>query len=302
MSKPDLNLLLTLDVLLAEGNVARAAERLHLSPSAMSRSLARLRDTTGDPLLVRAGRGLVPTPRAIKLREQVGQLVQDAQAVLRPAEKLDLRQLARTFTLRVSDGFTENFGPALIARVRGEAPQVRLRFVQKLDKDSGPLRDGMVDLETGVVGEQTGPEVRTRVLFRDRFVGVVRMKHALSQGEITAARYASGQHVLVSRRSMDRGPLDDALKPLGLEREIVTFVGGFSGALAFARATDLVATVPETHTGNLRSGMFSFTLPVPSPELTVSMLWHPRMDADMAHRWLRGCLLEVCTAQVKGSE
>jgi DNA-binding transcriptional LysR family regulator len=147
MSKPDLNLLLTLEVLLAEGNVTRAAERLHLSPSAMSRSLARLRDTTGDPLLVRAGRGLVPTPRALKLRERVGQLVQDAQAVLRPAEKLDLGQLSRTFTLRVSDGFTENFGPALIARVREEAPQVRLRFVQKLDKDSGPLRDGIVDLE-----------------------------------------------------------------------------------------------------------------------------------------------------------
>lgn len=298
MSKPDLNLLLTLDVLLAEGNVARAAERLHLSPSAMSRSLARLRDTTGDPLLVRAGRGLVPTPRALKLREHVGQLVQDAKAVLRPAEKLDLGQLERTFTLRVSDGFTENFGPILIARVREEAPQVRLRFVQKLDKDSGPLRDGIVDLETGVVGEQTGPEVRTRVLFKDRFVGVVRKEHALSRGEITAARYASGQHVLVSRRSLERGPLDDALKPLGLEREIVTFVGGFSGSLAFARATDLIATVPEIHTGNLRSGMFSFTLPVQSPELIVSMLWHPRMDADMAHRWLRGCLLEICTVNV----
>jgi DNA-binding transcriptional LysR family regulator len=186
--------------------------------------------------------------------------------------------------------------------VREEAPQVRLRFVQKLDKDSGPLRDGIVDLETGVVGEQTGPEVRTRVLFRDRFVGVVRMENALSRGEMTAARYASGQHVLVSRRSMDRGPLDDALKPLGLEREIVTFVGGFSGALAFARATDLIATVPEKHTGNLRSGMFSFKLPVPSPELTISMLWHPRMDADMAQRWLRGCLLEVCTLQIKACD
>jgi DNA-binding transcriptional LysR family regulator len=98
---------------------------------------------------------------------------------------------------------------------------------------------------------------------------------------------------------MDKGPLNEALKPLGLEREIVTFVGGFSGALAFARSSDLIATVPEKHTGNLRSGMFSFTLPVPSPELTVSMLWHPRMDADMAHRWLRGCLLEICTALVK---
>src|SRR5258708_36048076 len=126
MSRPDLNLLVTLDVLLAEGSVARAARRLRLSPSAMSRALARLRETTGDPLLVRAGRGLVPTPRALELRERAGQLVQDAEAVLRPAEKLNLKQLVRTFTLRTREGFVENFGPDLIARAGEEAPGVRL--------------------------------------------------------------------------------------------------------------------------------------------------------------------------------
>src|SRR3982751_2327616 len=134
MPRPDLNLLVTLDVLLAEGSVARAAERLRLSPSAMSRALARLRETTGDPLLVRAGRGLVPTPRALELREQVSQLVQHAEAVLRPAKQLALQHLTRTFTLRTSDGFVENFGPALIARLSEQAPGVRLHFVQKLNK------------------------------------------------------------------------------------------------------------------------------------------------------------------------
>src|SRR6188768_230096 len=117
MPRPDLNLLVTLDVLLSEGSVARAAQRLRLSPSAMSRALARLRETTGDPLLVRAGRGLVPTPRALELRERVSQLVQDGEAVLRPAEQLDLGRLVRTFTLRTGEGFVENFGPELIARV-----------------------------------------------------------------------------------------------------------------------------------------------------------------------------------------
>src|SRR5918993_3228570 len=152
MAHPDLNLLVTLDVLLAEGSVAAAARRMRLSPSAMSRTLARLRETTGDPLLVRAGRGLVPTPRALELRERVSQLVQDAEAVLRPAEMLNLEQLVRTFTLRTSEGFVENFGPDLIARVGEEAPGVRLRFVQNPNKDSASLRDGTVDLETGVVG------------------------------------------------------------------------------------------------------------------------------------------------------
>jgi len=294
MSRPDLNLLVTLDVLLAEGSVARAARRLRLSPSAMSRALARLRQTTGDPLLVRAGRALVPTPRAVELRERVGRLVRDAETVLRPAERLDLGQLVRTFTLRTSDGFVENYGPGLIARAGEEAPGVRLRFVQKVDRDSTPLRDGTVDLETGVVGQETGPELRARALFRDRFIGVVRMGHPLGEGDMTPARYATGKHISVSRRELARRPIDDALVPFGLTREIVATVGGFSAALALARASDLIATVPERHTGNLRAGMHGFPLPFPAPELTISLLWHPRLDADAAHRWLRGCVRAVC--------
>lgn len=294
MPRPDLNLLVALDVLLTEGSVARAAERLRLSPSAMSRTLARLRAATGDPLLVRAGRGLVPTPRALELRARVGQLVQDGEAVLRPAEKLDLRQLARTFTLRTSEGFVENFGADLIARIGRQAPGVRLRFLPKPDKDSTPLRDGSVDLETGVVGKATSPEVRAQLLFRDCLVGAVRMGHKLCRGEITPARYAAGQHIAVSRRGLAGGPVDEALKPLGLEREIATIVGGFATALALARASDLVATVPERHTGSLRAGMHSFALPVATPEVAVSLLWHPRLDADPAHRWLRDCVRDVC--------
>jgi DNA-binding transcriptional LysR family regulator len=292
---PDLNLLITLNVLLEEGSVARAAQRLRLSPSAMSRALARLRETTGDPLLVRAGRGLVPTPRALELRERVGVLVQDAEAVLRPAEALDLKQLTRTFTLRTSDGFVENFGPQLIARISEEAPGVRLNFVQKLNKDSTLLREGSVDLETGVIGESTSPEVRTRMLFRDRFIGVVRQGHPLAQGEMTPERYAAARHILVSRRGHEKGVMDDALNELGLKCDIVTIVAGFSSALALARASDLVASVPERHVGNLCQGMHCFALPFPTPPITVSMLWHPRMDADPAHRWLRGCVWEVCS-------
>lgn len=296
MPRPDLNLLVTLDVLLEEGNVARAARRLRLSPSAMSRALARLRATTGDPLLVRAGRGLVPTPRALELREKVGQLVQESQAVLSPAEQPDLRQLVRTFTVRTSDGFVENFGPALVARVGEQAPGVRLCFVQKPDKESAPLRDGTVDLETGVVENTTGPEIRAQALFRDRFVGVVRVGHPLSRGKITPARYAAGRHVAVSRRGMERGLVDEALAPFGLEREIAAIVSGFSAALALARDSDLIATVPERHTANLRGGMHTFSLPVPAPEITVSLLWHPRLHADPAHRWLRECVREICGA------
>ncbi|MRG56181.1 LysR family transcriptional regulator [Phyllobacterium sp. SYP-B3895] len=299
MTPPDLNLLVTLDVLLAEGSVARAAKRLRLSPSAMSRALARLRETTGDPLLVRAGRGLVPTPRALELRERVGPLVEDVRAVLRPQESLDLRGLKRSFTLRTSDGFVETFGPQLMARVGTEAPGIRLRFVQKADRESAPLRDGGVDLETGVVGKATSPELRIQTLFRDRFVGVVRKGHALAAGEVTTRRYVGGRHVSVSLRGLDRGPIDEGLELLGLEREIVVTVGGFASALALARGSDLIASVPERHTSALRAGMHSFPLPVSMPVVTVSLLWHPRHDADAAHRWLRGCVQEACAEQTE---
>ncbi len=294
MSDPDLNLLLTLDALLAEGSVAGAARRLRLSPSAMSRSLARLREATGDPLLVRAGRGLVASPRALELRERIGPLVQEAQAALRPAAALQLDRLEREFTLRTREGFVETFGAALLARVAAEAPCVRLRFVPKPDKDSAALRDGGADLETGIVGSATGPELRAQALFRDRFIGVVRPGHALVGGAVTAARFAEGRHVAMSRSGRVRGPVDDAMAALGLQRDIVVTVAGFAEALALARGSDLIATVPERHTAPLRAGLHAFELPLALTPFTVSLLWHPRLDGDAAHRWLRACVREVC--------
>lgn len=294
MAMPDLNLLVTLDVLLSEGSVARAAQRLQLSASAMSRALARLREATGDPLLVRAGRGLVPTPRALELRDRVRQVVGDAEAVLRPALKFELPRLERVFRIRSSEGFVETFGPRLIARVAEEAPGVRLWFVPKPDKDSTALREGSVDLETGVTSRSMGPEIHTRGLFQDRFIGVVRKGHALAKGRMTPKRYAEAAHVLVSRRGLETGPVDDAMAALGLVRNGAATVGGFASAIALAGASDLVATVPEKHTRGLCAGLHGFALPMPVPGFTVSLFWHPRMDADPAHRWLRGLFTETC--------
>lgn len=297
MPRPDLNLLVTLDVLLEEGSVTRAGERLRLSPSAMSRSLARLRRATGDPLLVRAGRGLVPTPRALELAGRVHDLVLEAEAVLRPTDAPDLEALVRTFTLRTGDGFVDSFGPDLVARVAAEAPGVQLRFIRKTNTDPAGLRNGTVDLETGVVDQDLTPEVRTRTLFRDRFVGVTRQGHPLSAGEITGDGYAAARHVHVSRRGLLSGLIDEAIRPSGMSRRISAVVDGFAAALALARATDLVATVPERHTAILRGGMHTFDLPFPTPTVTVSLLWHVRLDSDAAHRWLRACIIDVCAGQ-----
>ncbi len=298
-----LTLLRALDALLAEGSVASAARRLGLSASAMSRTLARLRAATGDPLLVRAGRGLAPTPRAIELRDRVREAAKEAMALLRPTtEGPDLSGLERTFTIRANDGFVETLAVRLLAALTNAAPGVRLRFTPKPDKDVRPLREGLVDLEVGVLGE-AGPEVRVQALFRDRFVGVVREGHPLlAAEEITPELYAACAHVVASRRGNTNGPVDQALAALGLRRTVLAVVPGFSAALAIAKASDLVALVTasfynaanesQPEAGLRRSR--AFPLPVQTEPITVSQIWHPRLDADPAHRWLRGMLLAVC--------
>lgn len=253
-------------------------------------------DAQTEPIAIegRAGRGLIPTPRAQELRARVGSVVQEGQTLLRPMKALDLQSVVRTFTLRTSDGFVENFGSALLARLHVEAPGIRLNFLQKPDKDSNPLREGRIDLETAVIEPSMGPELRAQALFRDRLVGAVQHSHPLAGGQITAESYREALHVIVSRSGFDEDAVERPFLPEGLCRRIGCAVSGFAAALALARHSDMVATVPEIHTVALREGMFSFPLPVPATGFTVSMVWHPRLDADPVHRWLRVCLRSVC--------
>lgn len=298
----DLNLLTALDVLLAEGSVTGAARRLGLSSSAMSRTLARLRVATGDQLLVRAGRGLVPTPRAAALRDRVHELTREAHAVLRPhVTDLDMAALDLTFTIRVSEAFLEFLAGPLIAAVTRAAPLIRLRFVSKPDKDAGPLREGRVDLEIGVLGT-SAPEIRTLFLFHDKRIGVARVGHPLLAGKgITPERYAACRHIVASPDGNFQEPVDAALEKLGLRRTVVVVVPGFPAAMRIAGQSDLVAVVPRSCLGNrmvsehaAAANLQSFELPLPMPEFKISALWHPRLDADPAHRWLRDTVAAVC--------
>lgn len=306
MAEPDLNLLIALDVLLADGSVAGAARRLGLSASAMSRTLTRLRETTGDPLLVRAGRGMVLTPHAEALRQRTQNAVHEARAVLRPSTmEPDFSTLRRTFTIRANDGFVEGFGASLIAAATAVAPHVCLRFAPKPEKTAAYLRDGSADLEIGVLSAM-GPEVRVQALFRDRFVGAVRKDHPLSmKREVTAKRYTAFGHVVASRHGRANGPVDDALAALGLERTIVAVVPSFPAALAVARTSDLIALVPASLVrGEAASAsIYAFELPVKTEQITVSQMWHPRLDVDPVHRWLRQLTLAVCrepAARIEG--
>lgn len=303
MAEPDLNLLVALDVLLAEGSVMGAARRLGLSASAMSRTLTRLREVTGDPLLVRAGRNMVLTPHAEALRERTRDVVNEARMVLRPsASEPDFATLQRTFTIRANEGFVEAFGAPLITAVTAIAPLVQIRFAPKAEKTALHLREGLADLEIGVLSEM-GPEVRVQALFRDRFLAVVRKGHPLErERNVSPERYVAFGHVVASRRGQGTGPVDDALAASGLKRRVVAVVPGFPAALAVACASDLIALVPASFVRNrLEHGesqapeaIYTFELPVETAQITVSQMWHPRLEADPVHRWLRQLVLGVC--------
>jgi len=293
MTGLDLNLLTALDALLAERSVSAAGRRLGLSTSAMSRTLSRLRQVLGDPILVPAGRHLVATPHAEAIAEQVRLLNAGVHQVLRPPPKIDIASLERDFTIRANEAFVLRHAARLSALATAEAPGVRLRFVPKADRDIRPLREGAVDLEIGVIYGD-GAELRAQTLYRDVFAGVVRAGHPLLDGPLTPERYVAWDHVVSSKKSRFTGPVDDALAALGLARRVSIVVTSFPAVIAVAAASDLIGLVPRTFCeGGPDTATVVFDLPVATPPITVSQVWHPRMDADGGHRWLRARVFEA---------
>ena len=304
MSRVDLNLLLALEALLSERSVTKAAARLDLSVSAMSRTLARLRSATGDKLLLQAGRALVLTPYAEALGQRLPALTHEAQAVLGPAPQLfDAATLARSFTLRAGEGFIDLLGAALIGRVNRTAPAVQLRFAPKPDWDAQPLRDGTVDLEIGTV-RTSAPEMRTRLLFLDRYVGACRLGHPVLSGTgVDVERWLKCDHVVTARPGEAMNIVDAALAERGIQRNVSMIVPSYTGAMQVARRSDLLAVIPHSCVGNRfapdhaqANGLMWFDLPLPTASFNISSIWHPRLDHDPAHRWLRAQVLEVCSA------
>ncbi|RKH51912.1 LysR family transcriptional regulator [Corallococcus llansteffanensis] len=288
MADLDLNLLVALDALLREGSVARAADRLHLSAPAMSRTLTRIRDALGDPVFVRAGRGLVPTPRALAIQEQVRAVVREATALLGPGTPTAPAELARTLSLRVNDGIIPSLGAALYQRAREEAPGLTLRFVSEGTEDVEALRDGDVDLDIGVQGT-LGPEIRVQRLGEATFVGLVGRASPLVRGRLTLERFARAEHVVVSRRGKLRTPLDAVLEQHGHVRRVTGVVPNLLAAAALVARTRAITVVPSVfaRTAAALMPVRERAVPLELGALVVAQAWHPRFDHDPAHVWLR---------------
>ncbi|MEU8793906.1 LysR family transcriptional regulator [Streptomyces sp. NPDC048643] len=291
----DANLAVALDALLTEQSVTRAAARLHTSPAAMSRTLARLRRVLQDPLLVRAGQGMVPTPRAQALRDEAAAVVRRVGALLSPGTGVDPAALRGTFTLQAADLVGAALAPGLLRLARQEAPGVSLRFRAE-ELEAGPaLRDGRIDLEVGSI-DHVDPETRVEELVSLRMMAAVRPEHPLAEGTLTPERLAAAEHVVVSRRGRFTGPLDSALAERNLRRRVAVVLPGHLAAMTLAAGSDVVCLIPTAPPGVAPSpltdaagalGLRLLEIPLPLPPLAIGMAWHPRHAADGGHQWLR---------------
>jgi DNA-binding transcriptional LysR family regulator len=294
MDSTDLGLLVSLDALLQEGSVTGAAKRVGLSTPAMSHALARIRERLGDPILVRSGRGMLLTPRAMELRPQVHHVVTEARRTFASEGPFVALELSRTFVVHASDYVLTVLGTTVDRILRSEAPKACVRFVPNTTDDSAKLRDEGSDLAVGIYGELP-QEMRTRPLLTDRFVCVLRKGHPGGFKRLTLDRFASLDHVQVAPRGTPGGYLDDALRERGVTRRVARAVPYFLTALQLVAETDYVLTVSERiarrYANSLRLEVFE--APLPLRPYALSLVWHPRVDADAGHRFLREAFLRA---------
>jgi len=287
MEAKDLSLLLTIDALLQEGSVTQAAKRLGLSTPAASHALARIRERLDDPILVRAGRKMLLTPRAEQLRPQVRSLVEEATRVLSATVPFSPRHLDRTFTIFTTDHVLLLLGSTVDRILREEAPGVSLRFLPSVMDDWIPLRDGTADLSVCILGHFP-PEFLTRRLFTDRFVCVVREGHPGVGRRLTLDQYLALEHIVVSPLGRP-SHVDSVLAERGLERRIRRTVPFFLSGLLLAATTDGILTVSDRAATAMAATLRLRILepPLPLSPYTLNLLWHPRLENEPANRWLR---------------
>jgi DNA-binding transcriptional LysR family regulator len=296
MPLPDLNLLLALDALLDEGSVVGAARRMHLSPAAMSRTLTRIREALGDPVLVRAGRGLVPTPRALAMQAQVRSLVEQAAEVFQARDEVDMSTLERCFNVRSNDVFFGGFGGHLLESLREHAPRSTMRFAPEGEGDDDALREGRIDLYV-TSRLNFGPEIKVQHLFTTSFVALAREGHPIFEQPVTPESFAAYDQVSVSRRGRARGPIDTALEGMNLSRRVALTTPNFHSAIFSLLGSDLILSLPEPVLWGMKElglRMRPFAIPLTLEPVEVIQAWHPRFDKDPAHRWLRQTLKEIC--------
>lgn len=292
----NLNLLLVLDVLNREQNVTRAAKRLGLTQSAVSNALAQLRQATGDPLFVRARRGVVPTARALALAGPVRQALAIVEGALEGSGVFEPGRSTRSFVIAASDYTEYVVLPPLLRRLEREAPGVRLEVRAWGQHEVPPaLETGELDLMLGYYGALP-PGHHEQPLFEEQYACIVRKRHPSVRRRLTLKRYLALSHVLVTQRAGSVGSVDVALGRMGLTRRVGARVSHFLMVPHLVAHTDMVAAlsrrIAEPAARSL--GLVVYPPPLALPKSMVGQVWHERAESDSGQRWLRQVVSEVC--------
>lgn len=284
----DPGLLVVLDVLLQERSVSRAAVRLGRTQPAVSHALARLREQLGDPLLVRAGQRLVPTPRAEALRGPLHDLLAQVAALTNPRPTFEPATSTRAFQVLSSDYILSVVLPRLVEELRRRAPGVDLRSRAASDAVHLDLGEGGVDLAF-VVRKFDQPGVRTIKLFTDRYVCLVAAEHPEVGRTLDLATFLRLPHAFIAPLGTPGGAVDRVLAELGHQRRVAVMVSHFFVAPALVARTDLVLTIPERAADMALPGhrLRKLAHPLALPPIDVFMAWHERTHHDPGNAWLR---------------
>jgi DNA-binding transcriptional LysR family regulator len=283
----DLNLLVTLDVLLSEHNVTRAAQRLNFSQPSVSVHLAKLRDVFGDPLLLPGPRGMQPTARADELREPLRQALDALERAVSPASPFDPAEASHTWRVAATDYSESTVLLPALAGLRSAAPGTRLAVLEAVpSRIAKQAEQGDIDLAFHT-SEGAPSGLHQRVLFTERYVLVGRADHPRLKRRPTHSQFCELEHVIVSPDGGGfRGITDEVLSKAGLARRVVLSVPHFLFMMSVLASTDLVAMLPARlvrDTSTLRV----VEPPVDVPGYEMAMLWHERSHRDPAHQWLR---------------
>jgi DNA-binding transcriptional LysR family regulator len=297
--KIDLNLLVAFDALFDELSVSRAAERLALTQPTVSGMLNRLRHLFGDPLFVRTQRGILPTPRAESLAAPVKLLLDDAKALVAP-ETFDPTTAEMTFSISVNDYMQYALVIPYIEALRRLAPKVRVAILPAVNTGlTVKLMRGEVDLAI-TIPEFSDPDLPSRLLYRERYVGIVRKQHAMKRTRPSLKDFCRYDHLLVSPTGGGfTSPTDEALSKHGVTRNVAVSLPSFHVLLDAVRTIDFVALVPERLLGGRRRDFRVFEPPITIPGFDVIACWHPRVSRHPAHRWLRELLATVAKRMAK---
>ncbi len=293
----DLNLLVVFDALLAERSVTRAGARVGLSQPAVSNALARLRNLLEDPLLVRVGSGMQPTPRALELAGPLHHALDALNRALSSAPTFDATKSSHVFRLSMAEDLELTLLPRLVERLSATAPGIDVSFIRASRETEDDLRTGRSDLYLGA-WFKIPSALHHHLLRHEAFACIARDGHPAIRSRLTLKRFTELGHVLIGPADWPGDVIDTALSDQGFGRRVVCRVANAAVAPLVVARSDLIAVLPRTLAATFAEvlPLKVYVPPLDTSGFAVHMVWHPRAHALAPHRWLRQTIMDLVSA------